>query len=51
VGGRIVAEVFAGLLSSDRLSYPSVEPTWTPDNDLGGADFKMPDLIRLATGA
>ncbi len=50
VGGRIVAEVFVGLLAADRLSYLSVEPAWTPDDDLGGRDFKMPDLVRVATG-
>jgi hypothetical protein len=49
VGGRIVAEVFIGLLAADRLSYLNVEPTWKPDDDLGGAAFKMPQLIRLAT--
>jgi hypothetical protein len=48
VGGRIVAEVFIGLLAADRLSYLNVEPTWKPDDDLGGAAFKMPNLIRLA---
>jgi hypothetical protein len=30
VGGRIVAEVLAGLLAGDPLSYLSVDPTWTP---------------------
>ena len=30
VGGRIVAEVLAGLLAGDPLSYLSVDPTWSP---------------------
>lgn len=32
VGGRIVAEVFAGLLKGDPLSYLNVNPGWTPDD-------------------
>jgi hypothetical protein len=47
VGGRIVAEVFIGLLEGDRMSYLRQDPEWTPtlsDND----DFKMTDLLKFA---
>ena len=45
VGGRIVAEVFAGLLAADRSSWLHAEPAWRPF--LGpGSDFTVPDLIR-----
>lgn len=30
VGGRIVAEVFVGLLQGDRLSFLRAEPEWEP---------------------
>jgi hypothetical protein len=47
VGGRIVAEVFIGLLQGDRMSYLRQDPDWTPT--LGpGRDFKMADLLRFA---
>jgi CBS domain-containing protein len=47
VGGRIVAEVFLGLLEKDPSSYLRNEPGWRPF--LAGADsFTMPDLIRFA---
>ena len=45
VGGRIVAEVFIGLLASDPSSFLSLEPAWTPFLTRGG-NFSMPDLIR-----
>jgi hypothetical protein len=47
VGGRIVAETFVGLLLGDSHSFLSQDPAWTPYK----ADFKMGDLIRMATGA
>lgn len=47
VGGRIVAEVFLGLLYADPESYLNVEPDWTPP---GGADFRLRDLVRVALG-
>jgi Animal haem peroxidase len=51
VGGRIVAEVFVGLLAGDRLSFLNVEPSWTPDPELSGPDgtFKMHNLLAFAT--
>ena len=33
VGGRIVAEVFGGLLSGDAMSYVSMRPLWKPAHD------------------
>jgi len=42
VGSPIVAEVFIGLLAADRLSYLNVEPSWKPDDDLGGAPSTCP---------
>jgi hypothetical protein len=48
VGGRIVAEVFVGLLLGDQYSYLSQNPGWKP-NDAG--QFKMADLIRIAIEA
>lgn len=47
VGGRIVAEVFLGLLFADKKSYLNVEPDWTPP---GGADFRLRDLVMAALG-
>ncbi len=46
VGGRIVAEVFLGLMSRDPSSYLRKAPNWKPF--LPGAasgNFTMPDLI------
>jgi len=50
VGGRIVAEVFIGLLTGDPLSYLSVEPNWTPEL-AEGRRFDMPQLIEFAAAA
>jgi hypothetical protein len=49
VGGRIVAEVFVGILCEDKLSYQSVDPAWTPELANAQGKFGMPDLIRFAT--
>ncbi|MBD2743383.1 heme peroxidase family protein [Coleofasciculus sp. FACHB-1120] len=47
VGGRIVAEVFIGLLQGDRKSYLRQCPKWKPI--LGHEhDFKMVDLLKFA---
>jgi hypothetical protein len=48
VGGRIVAEVFIGILAADRLSYLNVEPNWQPT--IAGSDgkFGFAELIRFA---
>jgi hypothetical protein len=47
VGGRIVAEVFLGLLEKDPSSYLRNEPGWKPFLTAGG-DFTMPDLITFS---
>jgi hypothetical protein len=53
VGGRIVAEVFIGLLYGDPLSYLSVAPNWRPTPHMFGAredgEFTIADLLRFAT--
>lgn len=47
VGGRIVAEVFLGLLFGDGTSCLSLDPLWHP---VTGPDFKLKDLVRYALG-
>jgi hypothetical protein len=56
VGGRIVTEVFIGLLEGDRGSYLSQDPEWEPflptiDPAKTGEDFAMIDLLRFAGAA
>ncbi|WMJ09386.1 heme peroxidase family protein [Nitrosomonas sp. sh817] len=49
VGGRIVAEVFIGLLQGDSMSYLKQDPEWTPTLPSAVADnFKMTDLLKFA---
>ena len=50
VGGRIVAEVFIGLLQMDDSSYLSVDPAWRPTLPTGSGsdDFAMVDLLTIA---
>lgn len=48
VGGRIVAEVFLGILREDPSSYLSNEPGWRPFLPSATPDtFTMPDLIAF----
>jgi hypothetical protein len=49
VGGRIVAEVFIGLLQGDRMSFLKQDPDWKPvfPSSTPG-DFQMTDLLRFA---
>ena len=47
VGGRVVAEVFVGLLEGDPMSYLRQDPDWTPTLSNTG-DFTMADLLRFA---
>lgn len=48
VGGRIVAEVFLGLLAADPSSYLSTDPGWTPTlPSARPGEFTMSDLIRF----
>jgi hypothetical protein len=62
VGGRIVAEVFVGLLAGDPLSFLNVEPSWRPGPPFASehpkppfsdeeSTFGMPDLVRFATSS
>jgi hypothetical protein len=48
VGGRIVAEVFIGLLQGDRLSYLRANPNWTPHLGETQGQFRMTDLLKVA---
>jgi Animal haem peroxidase len=45
VGGRIVAEVFLGLLFADTGSYLSKKPDWQPPS---GAAFRLKDFVTMA---
>ncbi len=47
VGGRIVAEVFIGVLQGDRMSYLRQDPDWTPTLGTGNT-FEMTDLLKFA---
>ncbi|MFT7475125.1 MAG: hypothetical protein ACI81L_002062 [Verrucomicrobiales bacterium] len=50
IGGRIVAEVFIGLLEMDPSSYVSAQPGWTPTlpNRNGAENFGMADILTIA---
>lgn len=53
VGGRIITEVFIGLLEGDRSSYLAQEPEWQPslptiDPSRQGDDFTIIDMLRFA---
>jgi hypothetical protein len=50
VGGRIVAEVFIGLMLGDSHSFLSQDPEWTPDPSFLNNDkkFGMAELIKQA---
>ena len=49
VGGRIVGEVFIGLLKADETSYLAAQPNWTPvlPSVIPG-EFHMTDLLTFA---
>jgi Animal haem peroxidase len=47
VGGRIVAEVFLGMLFGDNDSMLNLDPTWQPAL---GKDYKLKDLVKYALG-
>jgi hypothetical protein len=46
VGGRIVAEVFLGLMFGDKHSLLSLEPTWQPKV----TPYKLKDFVSYALG-
>jgi hypothetical protein len=47
VGGRIVAETFAGLLDGDTYSYLNQDPLWTPSLAVNGK-FGLRELVAAA---
>ena len=47
VGGRIVAEVFLGLMFGDNNSFLNLEPTWQPAS---GPVFTLREFVRYALG-
>ena len=47
VGGRIVAEVFLGLMYADEFSILSECPDWTPP---GNANYELKDFVKFALG-
>jgi hypothetical protein len=47
VGGRIVAEVFLGLMFADQYSLLNLDPAWTPKS---GAGYKLKDFVAYALG-
>ena len=53
VGGRIVAEVFIGLLLGDQCSFLSQDPSWRPNKDFFNAEckFGMAELLKQAQNA
>ena len=48
VGGRIVAEVFIGLLQTDPSSYLAAQPRWQPTLPSTGGSFRMTDFLTFA---
>lgn len=50
VGGRIVAEVFLGLVFADKSSYLSASPGWTPTIKGVGTKFALRDIVAYALG-
>ena len=50
VGGRLVAEVFVGLLKLDPQSYLNEQPKWRPTLKTSGdpAGFCMIDFLKFA---
>jgi len=50
VGGRIVAEVFLGMLFGDNDSFLSAEPDWIPSIRNKGEQFALRDIVAYALG-
>jgi hypothetical protein len=49
VGGRIVGEVFIGLLKADETSYLAARPDWTPVlPSATPGEFRITDLLTFA---
>lgn len=47
-GGRLVGEVFFGLLELDPTSYLAVDPTWQPTLGPTPGSFQLTDLLTIA---
>jgi hypothetical protein len=50
VGGRIVAEVFLGMLFGDNDSFLSADPEWIPTIRKKGKAFALRDIVAYALG-
>jgi Animal haem peroxidase len=50
VGGRIVAEVFLGMLFGDNDSFLSADPAWLPTIGKAGKNFALRDIVAYALG-
>src|SRR5450631_2286842 len=50
VGGRIVAEVFLGMLFGDNDSFLSADPEWVPTIGKAGKNFALRDIVAYALG-
>jgi hypothetical protein len=50
VGGRIVAEVFLGLMFGDPNSLLRLDPLWHPQRPQGDANFALKDFVKYALG-
>jgi len=50
VGGRIVAEVFLGMMFGDNDSFLSAHPNWVPTIRSKGAKFALRDIVAYALG-
>ncbi|HEY0776607.1 MAG TPA: heme peroxidase family protein [Gemmatirosa sp.] len=48
VGGRIVTEVFVGLLLGDSHSFLAQDPGWQPEFRDAHGRFDMPEFVRVA---
>ncbi|HIK31632.1 MAG TPA: peroxidase [Oscillatoriales cyanobacterium M59_W2019_021] len=48
VGGRIVAEVFIGMLQGDRMSFLCQAPAWKPTLGQRQGEFGLVDLLEFA---
>ncbi len=50
VGGRIVAEVFLGMLFGDNDSFLTADPAWVPTIGEAGKNFALRDIVAYALG-
>ena len=50
VGGRIVAEVFLGMLFGDNDSFLVADPEWVPTIGGGKSPFVLRDIVAYALG-